>query len=75
MQTTAYVYIYVCVCLYVDVHVCASTCMYVLVCMYVYMCMCVFVYMCVPAYSGADNRVNRSNCDTSMKLGRNIYFM
>ena len=25
--------------------------------------------------SGADNKVNRSNDDTSMKLGRNIYFM
>jgi len=31
--------------------------------------------MDIGLLSGADNKINRSNDDTSMKLGRNIYFM
>ena len=33
------------------------------------------VQLCKMQINGADNKVNRSNYDTSMKLGRDIYFM
>ena len=38
-------------------------------------CLNIMSSVIMLANSGADNRVNRSNCDTSMKLSRNIYFM
>ena len=48
--TETYMYMYVCVCMYVCMYVCMCTYICVYVCMYVCVCICVCVNICVCLY-------------------------
>ena len=55
---TAYVYIYMCVCvsiymcvyLYIKIFVYTYMCLYIYICVYIYMCVCVHMWICMYMY-------------------------
>jgi hypothetical protein len=48
MYICTYVYMYMCICLYV--YICTYVYMHMCICVYMYLCMCVYMYMCICIY-------------------------